>query len=51
MRDALETGQLQIVLPQETIEAAFWMLWPSGRYGSTRLRAFIDFAASHLFAA
>ena len=51
MRDAMDAGRLRSVLPAEAIQAAFWLLWPAGRYGSARLRAFIDFAASRLFAA
>ena len=51
MHDAVEAGELRLVLPAETIDAAFWLLWPSGRYGSTRLRAFIDFATRRLFGA
>jgi DNA-binding transcriptional LysR family regulator len=51
MHDAVEAGQLRIVLQAQSIEAAFWLLWPSGRYGSARLRAFIDFATHRLFAA
>lgn len=47
--DALESGRLQAVLPQQVEETlTFWMLWPTSRYGSPRLRAFIDYLAGHL---
>ena len=46
---ALESGRLQTVLPQQVEETlTFWMLWPTSRYGSLKLRAFIDYLAGHL---
>jgi DNA-binding transcriptional LysR family regulator len=50
VRDALDAGQLRIVLHGEAVEGAFWLLWPSGRFSSPRLRAFLDFAAGRLLA-
>lgn len=50
IRDALNLDQLRVVLRAESVEGAFWLLWPSGRFSSPRLRAFIDFAAGRLLA-
>ncbi|WP_407176847.1 LysR substrate-binding domain-containing protein [Bradyrhizobium sp. STM 3562] len=46
--DALESGRLVQVLPSETTNGTFWLLWPPGRHSSPRLRAFLDFAKSWL---
>lgn len=45
--DALAAGRLQTVLPTQVEETlTFWMLWPSSRYGSPKLRAFIDYLSA-----
>jgi len=46
--DALTSGQLATVLQPEMVEGTFWLLWPSGRQSSPRLRAFLDFATRRL---
>ncbi|OAF05761.1 hypothetical protein AYJ54_02385 [Bradyrhizobium centrolobii] len=51
IRDALDAGQLRIVLDAEAVQGAFWLVWPSGKFSSPRLRAFLDFAAGRLLAA
>ncbi|MFB9267356.1 LysR substrate-binding domain-containing protein [Bradyrhizobium erythrophlei] len=51
VRDLVASGTLRIVLDAEAVEGVFWLLWPSGRYGSARLRAFLDFAISRLLTA
>lgn len=50
IQDALDSGQLQIVLHEESTEGTFWLIWPAGRFSSPRLRAFLDFAAEKLLA-
>jgi DNA-binding transcriptional LysR family regulator len=41
--DAIASGDLVDVLPSETTEGVFWVVWPSGRHVTPRLRAFLDF--------
>jgi DNA-binding transcriptional LysR family regulator len=41
--DAFASGELVPVLPSETIEGVFWVVWPSSRQVTPRLRAFLDF--------
>jgi len=47
--DALRSGRLTTVLQSEIVEGTFWLLWPSGKQSSPRLRAFLDFAVHRLF--
>lgn len=50
-REALQQGALQAVLPEHTHYGGdFWMLWPSSRQLSPKVRAFVDFMAPKLFA-
>ena len=50
-REALQSGALQAVLPEHTQYGGdFWMLWPSSRQLSPKLRAFVDYMAPRLFA-
>jgi len=47
----LGDGTLATVLDRHVHHAGtFRMLWPSSRYGSPKLRVFVDFLAQHLFA-
>lgn len=49
-RDALYSGALQSVLPLHTqFSGDFWMLWPSSRQLSPKVRAFVDFMAPRRF--
>ncbi|MFT4266044.1 MAG: LysR substrate-binding domain-containing protein [Xenophilus sp.] len=51
-RDALARGELVPVLPEAAREEGqFSAVWPSSRLLTPRLRAFVDFAAEHMFAA
>jgi len=47
--DALKSGRLATVLQSEMVEGTFWLLWPSGKHRSPRLRAFLNFAERRLF--
>ncbi|KXG84188.1 hypothetical protein ATO67_14440 [Agrobacterium bohemicum] len=48
--DAIREGLLQTVLSDSlTAPGHFSILWPSARFITPRLRAFIDFAAEKLF--
>ncbi|KAA9000490.1 LysR family transcriptional regulator [Affinibrenneria salicis] len=49
VRDELTSGRLQIVLPQCKSQSAFYVLWPSGRFMTPRLRAFVDFLCQRVF--
>lgn len=50
VQPALESGALQIVLDRWAgISSTFWVLWPSNRQLSPRVRAFVDFMAENLF--
>ncbi|AVE08039.1 LysR family transcriptional regulator [Pseudomonas palleroniana] len=49
-REALARGQLETVLDgHSNDQGQFWALWPSSRHLSPKIRAFVDFAAAHLF--
>jgi DNA-binding transcriptional LysR family regulator len=49
VRDALASGELQIVLGDYIDQTVtFWILWPSSRYASPKLRVFIDYIAQNL---
>lgn len=51
IHDALETGKLERVLPDQTGRSGtFHMLWPSNRYLTSRLRALIDHFSDRLSA-
>jgi DNA-binding transcriptional LysR family regulator len=48
--DALKDGELQSVLGDKLDEGGdFWLLWPTGRQLSPKLRVFIDFLTGRLF--
>jgi DNA-binding transcriptional LysR family regulator len=48
IRDALDRGTLQIVLEDFMDRTVtFWMLWPSSRYTSPKLRVFVDHLSRH----
>lgn len=47
--DAIAKGELLRLLEDEETEGTFWLVWSAGRHTSPKLRAFIDFAAKHLF--
>lgn len=50
LRRQLEEGKLQTVLDDYVEHSGpFRLLWPSGRYQSPKLRAFVDFMALNLF--
>ena len=47
--DAIARGELQAVLqPYLRTSSKFWVLWPSSRHLSPRLRVFVDFLCAHL---
>ncbi|WP_263263459.1 LysR family transcriptional regulator [Pseudomonas sp. RIT-PI-S] len=46
-RAALDEGRLVAVLTGD--EGQFWVLWPSSRHLSPKVRVFVDFIALHLF--
>ena len=47
--DAVARGELQPVLqPYLRTASKFWVLWPSSRHLSPRLRVFVDFLCAHL---
>jgi len=49
VRTALDRGELVTVLDKWSGAAStFWILWPSNRQLSPRVRAFVDFMAEHL---
>lgn len=49
VRDAIARGELQAVLqPYLRTSSKFWVLWPSSRHLSPRLRVFVDFLCAHL---
>jgi len=49
IRRQLEQGRLRAVLDDFTPNSgAFHILWPSSRYMSPKLRAFVDYVAAHL---
>jgi len=51
-RDAIASGALHTVLDDYLVNPGqFWILWPSSRHLSPKLRAFVDFAAAKLFVA
>ncbi|AYZ65623.1 LysR family transcriptional regulator [Burkholderia multivorans] len=51
VRDALVDGSLRTVLDNHAGDPnIFWILWPSSRHESPKLRAFIDHLTEHLFA-
>jgi len=49
VRDAIARGELQAVLqPYLRTTSKFWVLWPSSRHLSPRLRVFVDFLCARL---
>ena len=46
VREAMDEGQLQEVLPGCCIRMGISVLWPASRYLSPRIRCFIDFMAA-----
>ena len=49
-RDALARGTLRSVLDSYLVDSGqFWVLWPSSRHLSPRVRAFVDFVCETLF--
>lgn len=52
INDYLREGQLQVVLDQHVTDGGlFWLLWPSSRHMSPKLRVFVDFMCERLQAA
>jgi DNA-binding transcriptional LysR family regulator len=50
VQPAVESGALRTVLDQWAgSSSTFWVLWPSNRQLSPRVRAFVDFMAENLF--
>ncbi|NIF20422.1 LysR family transcriptional regulator [Candidatus Pantoea multigeneris] len=50
VKQAIAAGELIVVLRDYTQhQGVFRILWPSSRYQTPKLRAFIDFMSSHLF--
>ena len=49
VRDAIARGELQAVLG-DYLQAAskFWVLWPSSRHLSPKIRVFVDYVCTHL---
>lgn len=48
-RQALQEGRLERVLPEFTEHrGTLWMLWPSSRHASPKLRALIDYCKEHI---
>ncbi|WP_091879742.1 LysR family transcriptional regulator [Phyllobacterium sp. OV277] len=48
--DAVKTGQLHTLLDDCFVQTGqFWVLWPSNRHLSPKLRVFVDFIAPRLF--
>lgn len=49
VQDAVARGELQAVLrPWLRTASKFWVLWPSSRHLSPKLRVFVDFLCRHL---
>ncbi|MGU7781641.1 LysR family transcriptional regulator [Burkholderia sp. PU8-34] len=49
VRDALDSGTLRAVLDEHVASRTpFYVLWPSGRHPTPKLRAFVDHVASRL---
>ncbi|CAI9007289.1 LysR family transcriptional regulator [Burkholderia ambifaria] len=49
VRDALDDGTLRAVLAEHIVSRTpFYVLWPSGRHPTPKLRAFVDHMAEHL---
>ena len=49
VKDAIARGELQAVLGEYLRHASkFWILWPSSRHLSPKLRVFVDFLSAHL---
>ncbi|NVD99322.1 LysR family transcriptional regulator [Massilia sp. BJB1822] len=52
VKDYLRDGQLQAVLDEHVDDGGqFWLLWPSSRHMSPKLRVFVDFLCERLQAA
>ncbi|QLG92542.1 LysR family transcriptional regulator [Pseudomonas yamanorum] len=52
VRESVEQGRLQRVLDDYVEHSgSFWMLWPSSRHASAKLRVFIDHMCDQLFPA
>jgi DNA-binding transcriptional LysR family regulator len=52
VRESVEQGRLRLVLDEYLDHrGSFWMLWPSSRYASAKLRVFIDHMCARLFPA
>lgn len=50
IRDALAEGRLRTVLDKYVERTGtFYVLWPSGRQASTKIRVFIDFLSERVF--
>lgn len=50
-RQALDNSLVQTVLDEYMLDdSQFWALWPSSRHLSPKIRAFVDFIATRLFA-
>ena len=49
VRDALGRGDLQAVLGDYLLHSSkFWVLWPSSRHLSPKIRVFVDYLCAHL---
>lgn len=49
--DAVKAGELHTLLDECLVQTGqFWVLWPSNRHLSPKLRVFVDFIAPRLFA-
>ncbi|WP_297834303.1 LysR family transcriptional regulator [Pseudomonas sp.] len=49
VRDSLNRGELQLVLDEYVVHhGTLWMLWPSSRHASPKLRALIDYLKENL---
>jgi DNA-binding transcriptional LysR family regulator len=47
VKEALETGELKTVLDRYmTQSTTFWILWPSSKQMTPKVRAFVDFVAA-----
>jgi DNA-binding transcriptional LysR family regulator len=50
-REALAGGDLRTILDDHLVNPGqFWLLWPSSRHLSPKLRVFVDFLSRRLFA-
>jgi DNA-binding transcriptional LysR family regulator len=48
IKEALAAGRLKIVLDRHmTRSTVFWILWPSSKQMTPKVRAFVDFAVEH----